>query len=298
MVIRMSQKGNEESLPQASVVRRRVKRFRRFGLGATIAIVAIAIGLLTAAPAEADIGGYSVTGTGGVGLKVRADPYNSTATVIAVLADGTPFSAVCAVRGRDVYGNTVWHKISAPVQGWIADFYTTTPGFNQYIPGESDCSSMYNRVAARDWAYAHWLDKEKYPGNDCTWFVSQALWAGGLPRTSTWTDYLPDAINADRFKNAVIRAGYATIREVTWSDNTAGHAQLGDVIAYDWNGPADGIIDHVAVVTTPPNAQGYPSVTQHSLPRRDRYWSWDIDRNGWIENTHPGSRVYLIHVIR
>ena len=267
MVIRMSQKGNEDSIPRPLVVRHRARRSRRFGLGALVALVAVAVGLVTAVPAQADIGGYSVTGTGGVGLKVRSDPYNSAASVIAILRDGTPFFAVCAVRGRDVYGNTVWHKISAPVQGWIADFYTTTPGFNQYIPGEPDCNSMYNRAAARDWAYAHYRDTERYPGNDCTWFVSQALWAGRLPRTATWTDYQPDAINADRFKNAVIRAGYATITEVTWSDNTAGNAQVGDVIAYDWNGAADGFIDHVAIVT-----------------KLDPY-------RGWAAWSHPGPRL-------
>jgi len=49
------------------------------------------------------------------GLKVRSDPYDSTAGVITVLADNTAFSAVCAVRGRDIYGNNVWHRISAPV---------------------------------------------------------------------------------------------------------------------------------------------------------------------------------------
>jgi hypothetical protein len=272
----------------------------RLGTRTVAAILVVVVGLLVGqAPAHADIGGYRITGTGGVGLKVRTDPYNTTAGVVAVLADGTGFSAVCAVRGRDVGGNTVWHRISAPVQGWISDFYTTTPGFNQYIPGEPDCNG-YNRSAAQAWAYAHWQDAERYPGRDCTWFVSQALWAGWLPRTTAWTDSpspSPAAINADAFKNAVVGAGYATIREVIWSDNTAGGAQIGDIIAYDWNGGADGIIDHLAIVTSL-NAQGFPSVTQHSNARIDRYWSWDPDGGNWIQYTHPGSRVYLIHITR
>lgn len=273
----------------------RTKKWQAF-----IAIFTIIAALtLDQVPAHADITGYSVTGTGGVGLKVRSDPYNSTASIITVLADGTAFSAICAVRGRDVLGNNVWHRISAPVQGWIADYYTTTPGFNQYIPGEVDCNG-YNRAAARDWAYAHWQDAERYPGADCTWFVSQALWAGWLPRTSNWTDYPSPsvaAIRADAFKNAVINAGYATIREVYWTDNTAGGAQLGDVIAYDWDNGANGVIDHLAIVTSL-NAQGYPSVTQHSVARIDRYWSWDPSGNNWVQYTHPGSRVYLIHISR
>jgi len=268
--------------------------------GAVVTIFTIVAGLLLSpGAAQADIVGYRITGTGGVGLKVRTDPNNAAAAIVTVLADGTPFSAVCAVRGRDVLGNTVWHRISAPVQGWIADYYTTTPGFNQYIPGEADCNG-YNRAIARDWAYAHWQDAERYSGTDCTWFVSQALWAGWLPRTAAWTDSPGPsvaAIRADAFKNAVINAGYATITELSWSDNTAGHAQIGDVIAYDWDRGADGFVDHLAIVTSL-NAQGYPSVTQHSAARVDRYWSWDPAGNDWIQNTYPGARVYLLHIIR
>lgn len=261
------------------------------------AMVAIISAFLWQAPAHADIAGYRVTGTGGLGLKVRSDPYDATSEPITVLADGTAFSATCAVRGRDVFGNNVWHRINSPVQGWIADFYTTTPGFNQYIPGEAEC---YHRDAARDWAVVHWQDPERYPDQDCTWFASQALWTGQLPRTSTWTDQPAPtvaAIRADALKNALINAGYAEIREVNWDDRTAGGAQLGDLIAYDWAGAPDGVIDHLAIVTSL-DSQGAPSVTQHSIARKDRYWSWDPGGNDWIRYTHPGSRVYLIHIVR
>jgi hypothetical protein len=46
------------------------------------------------------------------------------AAVAATLADGTAFVAECAVRGRNVGGNTVWHRISSPANGWISDYYT------------------------------------------------------------------------------------------------------------------------------------------------------------------------------
>ena len=88
--------------------------------------------------------------------------------------------------------------------------------------------------------------------------------------------------------------GVATKRQITWSDNTADGAQLGDVIAYDWNGPADGTIDHIAVVTGFDN--GYPLVTQHSPTRINRGWSWDPGEGNWIEYTHRGSMAYLIHL--
>jgi hypothetical protein len=102
-----------------------------------------------------------------------------------------------------------------------------------------------------------------------------------------------NAASADHFKNYVVRGGIATITQVSWSDNTAGGARPGDVVGYDWDGP-DGVLDHLALVTSL-NAQGYPTVTQHS-PSRTRYWSWDPGNNNWIEATHPGARVYLLHI--
>ena len=82
-----------------------------------------------------------------------------------------------------------------------------------------------------------------------------------------------------------------------WTDVTAGGAQLGDLVAYDWAGAPDGVIDHLAIVTSL-DAQGGPSVTQHSPARKSRYWSWDPGANQGIWESRPGSRVYLIHVTR
>lgn len=157
-----------------------------------------------------------------------------------------------------------------------------------------------NRSAAVSWAVKNYQAKERFPGNDCTWFVSQALWAGGVTKSSSWNG--PEdvaAINAQAFTTYVRDKGLATVKEVRWSDNTAGRAALGDVIAYDWFNKktgttrADGIIDHLAIVTRL-DARGYPSVTQHSLARLNRYWSWDPGANNWIERSRPGSKVYLV----
>lgn len=121
----------------AGLARRPLLRLIRGLLVSGAVVAAVLAG--TGAPSFAGITGYSVTGTGGVGLQVRTSPYDAGAATVAVLADGTPFTAECAVRGRDVYGNSVWHQISSPVSGWISDYYTNTPAFNQYIPGEPDC---------------------------------------------------------------------------------------------------------------------------------------------------------------
>ena len=87
----------------------------------------------------------------------------------------------------------------------------------------------------------------------------------------------------------------ATITELSWSDNTAGGAQLGDLIAYDWDNGADGVIDHHAIVTDF-TAEGYPLVSQHSHPQPKRYWSYSETGKDWVENTNKGARVYLIHI--
>ncbi len=92
-------------------------------------------------PVYADLTGYRVVGTGGGGLNVRVDPYDPGARVITRLVDGTPVTLVCAVHGRAVLGNTVWHRISAPAAGWISDRYTSTPTFDRYLPGERDCGA-------------------------------------------------------------------------------------------------------------------------------------------------------------
>jgi hypothetical protein len=97
------------------------------------------------------------------------------------------------------------------------------------------------------------------------------------------------AAHADVFKNYVVKHGIATIKEVRWADNTAGGAQMGDIIGYDWNNGADGVLDHLAIVTFR-NQHGYPFVSQHSSPRLNRYWSWDTSKNSWIEH-HALARV-------
>lgn len=122
------------------MLHRNVRRSRPaailLALGLTAALLAG-----TAAPAAAGITGYSVAGTGGVGLQVRTSPYDAGAASVAVLGDGTGFTAECAVHGRNINGNSVWHQISWPAAGWISDFYTNTPGFNQYLPGEPECGT-------------------------------------------------------------------------------------------------------------------------------------------------------------
>ena len=168
------------------------------------------------------------------------------------------------------------------------------------------------RLEAAD-AAKNFYDTAALPffGANCTFFVSQALWDGGMASTPDWTPDSSDdsklasslldpgptraAASADHFKNYMVNSGRASIKEIRWSDNTVGGAELADIIAYDWEGPADGIVDHLAMVTSFDGT--YPLVTQQAPARLNRGWSWDPGAEQWIEFSHPGSRVYLIHIL-
>jgi hypothetical protein len=273
---------------------------------------------------------YAVTGyhvvVGSLGLNAHNGPGTNFA-VVGSLVNGQEIDIACQTKGTLVgvglpgTPTDVWDKLTNGL--FITDYYTSTPGLaGGYTPGIPQCDSAppppppaptYNLAAAVAWAVANETNSNGSPfyaqQRDCTYFVSQALWAGGLSKTADWTNtstdagklalssWSPgatiDAASADYFKNYVVNSQIATIKEVSWSDNTAGGAQLGDIIGYDWD--SDGVLDHLAIVTSL-NPQGYPTVTQHS-PSDTRYWSWDPAGN-WIQITHPGSRVYLLHVIR
>lgn len=178
----------------------------------------------------------------------------------------------------------------------------------------------YDRGRATTWAHGRVLDDPdpvKFD-NNCTWFVSKALWSGGLPQSDDWKASSSDlskvaskrpgfypgptkaAASADYLKNYLVDAGLATIRELSWTENEPAEAQLGDVIGYDWDGGADGKLDHVMMITG--FSGGYPLVSGQSNPTIDAGWTWSNTYDGWIaevpqyRNGSNGPRAYLLHV--
>ena len=116
--------------------RRQLTRVLTVGALAATAAVSMAV------PAQAAITtGYHVAGTGSAGSPVVSDPRAATATPITRLADGTALTIDCGVRARGVHRDTVWHHITSPVNGYVSDYYTDTPGFNQFLRGEAACAS-------------------------------------------------------------------------------------------------------------------------------------------------------------
>jgi hypothetical protein len=162
----------------------------------------------------------------------------------------------------------------------------------------------------------------KYP-EDCTWYVSRALWAGKLAKTADWTDSSFDinkvaskkepggptrtASAPDYLKNYLLDSRQATIRELNWRVNNVPDAKIGDLIGYDWaknsptgGGRPDGIIDHLMIVTG--FSGQYPEVSGHTNDVSNQGWTWSEADKDWIEHAdavgHNAPRVYLIHIIR
>lgn len=277
-------------------------------------------------PAPAFAGsGFRVAWTG-IGIYPRTGPSMASVPASGALPDGAVVSVVCELVGQAVSNGfqvtDIWDRLEDG--SWLPNAFLDT-GVDGRTPGVPSCDSApavtrdYNGAAAASWA----LDSVGGPywfANDCTYFVSQALWSGGLRESAQWTANTADpdqlashlpwldpgpskiAASADHLKNYLVGSGSAVIREVSWRDTTAGGAQLGDVIGYDWDvrggrPGADGVLDHLAIVTSI-DGQGYPFVTQHSPTQVNRAWSWSESAGAWIEVARPGARAYLLHIVR
>ena len=285
-----------------------------------------------------------VYGTGGIGLYLHPGaPTLASATSPNLMADGTEFDVSCYAAGDDVLGDTIWDfgtNATTGEAGYAADYYIDTPvtqgqeaaqlaamgvpacGPPALAPASVPLAPLvaFDRSATSNWAVANLATPESFPNDDCTWFVSQALWAGGLPQSPAWTGdswdwnlvasnyHYPgptrDAAQANDLVNYLTAAGLATRIPITWSDNTASGAQPGDIIAYHWNSnePDPQQVDHLALVSAI-DGNGFPTVVQHS-PAVQRFWSWDQGdagrAAGWIQNVDrpdgADPTAWLIHI--
>ncbi|MGD8373410.1 MAG: amidase domain-containing protein [Candidatus Woesebacteria bacterium] len=138
---------------------------------------------------------------------------------------------------------------------------------------------------------------------DCTWFVSQALWAGGLHQTSMWNSYLSrqgavlSQPGTDTARGAPNLVSYlqqrfpvtlVDLRDV-FSTNVVSKARLGDIIAYDWEN--DGTTDHLAFIVNIAPGQ-YPEVSEWgTLPIQESYkkrgWTWSDLNGAWLQEVYP-----------
>jgi len=270
-------------------------RITRLAAAVLAAAFAVSLGLTAASPASAS-SRYPVLAE----ANIRSGP-TTKAPVIGVALMGTKLNIDCFVRGELVNGTNIWNRV--PAQGWISDSMLNTGSNDPVVP---PCpGTTYDRQVAVTWALAHVHDQQRF-ATDCTWYVSNALWAGGIAQTTSWQsssinpfDWASKRIpgptkasaHADYFKNAMTASGIGSLKELNVNDRNAGGAQLGDVIMYDWDGGADGKIDHVAIVTSIA-ADGTVGVSQHTPARENRQWNLDGDGHMLTD-----LRVYVLRIL-
>lgn len=228
----------------------------------------------------------TITNTNGIGVGIRTEPAMA-APKIGGIPEGQSPDYHCYVHAEYVYGTTLWFNVTyGGVTGWYTSFYDDVPlswqgdiegnygihrcGAEQQAapapasppaPTAAQQPLAYDRDTAVVWALAHAQDTQPHWGG-CTWYVSQALWAGGISQEEgVWTDDdRRPAIGNDRGVNGVLfdtwqpgtpaskqakvlwqylqdRFPSATITELgpdRFANNYVLEAQPGDIIAYDW----------------------------------------------------------------
>lgn len=180
-------------------------------------------------------------------------------------------------------------------------------------------SAPFSREAAQQWALSHSQDPNPFPAA-CTWFASQVLWAGGIPQSSEWTSdgshgRLPyftqrpgtaAATAVEPFISSLLSTyPRSTFSELSMTQNAVPQAQVGDVIAYDWEG--DWTFDHIAVITGFASGD-YPLVSEWGVadPRfgnlhpatqySQRGWTYSEKSSDWLQSGHPSMRAALLHI--
>lgn len=126
-----------------------------------------------------------------------------------------------------------------------------------------------NAIAYADkWATSRNPEYKQYPGVDCCNFVSQCMYAGGMPKNSAWYPASYAWINCsgaiDNFKK------YGTFMSAN-----NGNVLRGNPVYYDWN--SNGVYDHTAICVGK-NSSGTPIIDAHT---GDHYHvTWTLGSNG------------------
>src|SRR2546421_335596 len=187
----------------------------RRSIAAIVSAVTVFAGLGVVAPPGASAGTGIVKGVvnadGGVYWRSAPDWSAAIQNPGHGVYNGDQVELECWVRGGTVppyNNNPLWYDARVVSgrgigEGLVNDHFIDT-GINQpniIVGGVPQCGStatppppppppdpnaFYNRSAAVAWATAH-AEDDQFNGDECTWFVSQALWAGGFPMTPVWT---------------------------------------------------------------------------------------------------------------
>lgn len=178
----------------------------------------------------------------------------------------------------------------------------------------------YDRAAAVAFARKHWDDPARirlavlgvtlYQADDCSYFASEGLWAGGLMPTKSWTARTSDpklrssrlafpgpsrtTMLADELRLFLVDSGQAQTTEAALSRASIRGAQPGDLVVYDWN--HNGVMDHVSVVDS--TGPGGTLIDQHNVNRHRQRWNYSSEKHEPIARAYAHPRAYLVHITR
>jgi hypothetical protein len=182
-------------------------------------------------------------------------------------------------------------------------------------PSTASAASGYNGAAAAAYADTYWQSyNPAWPsfansGGDCTNFVSQALYAGGIAmRTSPpysgdaawymlkskrrWS-YAAPWVNAQ--DNSIFALQHlpgvkqvASYYGIAPGQMVADNAGQGDIVLYDFNN--DGVYDHEAIVTAS-DGTSWDLVDAHTNNRYHAYWTLAQYNASWAT-----TRIVVLHI--
>ena len=198
---------------------------------------------------------------------------------------------------------------------------TTPSTTSTSSPGSVPVNSFYYREQATDWALANAEDVQP-SGDACTWFVSQALWAGGFPKSSTWTDagshwlsHVPPrkvsgtatAWTVGLLEVYLVNHFKPTIHldflgKLSTAPGALPRAVPGDIIIYSWHG--NSTMDHMAFVVPTKQGQTATQVAAwtetrpgaSSQPWSQRAWNWSAKDHEPITTEYPSVTAWLLHI--
>jgi Putative amidase domain len=340
---------------------------RRFTVRLCTAVLAIAcLASVGAVGAQADPTFGVMNAEGGIYWRSAPDWNTPEAVAGNGFYPGTVIEVHCYQAGAgNVPGSTdvMWEQATdvggaGTGSGWVNEhFVNDGQPLNQPSPGIPACGSssaspspapspapaagtapapapvpnaFYNRTAAAHWAEAHAKDPQPF-GTMCTWFVSQALWAGGFPQSATWNstgpyhyrDSLGVSTTVPGTQAAWLLPSFRSFFEPQFAvqkiditknltTNAVPQAQIGDIILYDW-GEGEGI-SHASIVVGIASGQ-YPVVSEmgqydfgivDSIVNKVKHvssdyvkrgWTWSEVHQKWLQKEHPHMHAYLLHIV-
>jgi hypothetical protein len=191
-------------------------------------------------------------------------------------------------------------------------FGAAAPARADHLPGDgiSDGTfTPYDRGRAVEWALAS-AQNIQPSWAACTWFVSQTLWAGGLPADADWNPdgergffRLPGTVSATAAQPLLdyLKRRYPLSQQIgmDFSGNRVPEASPGDIVAYDWEG--DGEVDHLAFVVNIADGR-YPEVAEWGTGNPAGYvkrgWTWSQNDGAWLQDSalYPHVTATLFHI--